>query len=1855
MNLSLLKYEFIKPKLSVLVDRKTILFFGLLLLISYQSLAQISITSSNATITPESIVETFFLGEGVEVTNITYTGDNQAVGFFTDALPDVGIDRGMVMGSGNVSEAVGAYADFASTDTNGPNSDPDLEGISNVDINDVSKFEITFIPTADTLRFKYVFSSEEYPQFNCSPFNDVFGFFISGPNPAGGDYISENIALVPEPSDPSGTTFTNLPVSIANVHGMTGPNCLGSFEQYYNDNTGAVNFAYGAYLDVFIAQAIVIPCEEYTIKLAIADGQDQIYDSAVFLEAKSFGTGSLNVNIETVSLDGSIAEGCNSGKIILSLPSVVEEDYIVDATLIDCGNSATKDVDYFGVPDPIIIPAGSSSVEFEIFAVDEGVTEGEEFICFEVQRDVCNLDTVSIRISESPLNFNDVEIPNDTVICQKEIVNLMTSLPPEFILPEAPAFSSTFNTIVTNELEPNNFPINVTGVVPDYLAQGVIKSVCIDTIEHKFLNDIDLYLLTPGGQFLELSTDNGKKPFNDGEDAYMINTCFTPFGVVEIENGSSLSGPIITDNPTYTGDFQPEGFWGDLYGPDFPSNGVYELVYIDDETGAFGRITGWSICFNPTYFLTYEWSSDVDGEICTNCNDFEIEVEQNSTYYLEVTDSYGCTYVDSFSVTVNDLLPGVSNLSCDSVSRDYISFIWDAEPTADSYEIYIPGIIDPAIDIGLLTSWAVSGLESLTDYPIFIRTIGGICGGETATITCSTINCDVDDLVVESFDTISCFGLSDGLMDFDITGTFPPFSYEFRGIQSATGSFTNVSAGIDTLFITDNSGCISKYEINVPQPNILNNDIADIDPISCNNEIDGEARAIGFGGTAPYSYEWSSGELTDQAIMLAEGWNKVTITDANNCQKIDSLFFDNPPALQIQNNLVQDVICAGDSSGIAIVNPVGGTAPYQYLWGDVLNQKTKQANSLFAGTYNVTITDDAGCTIIEPVIVNSNDSIITSISATDTKCFNTSDGTAFVDVVGGSGNISFSWDNGETTNPAVLLSPGKHFVVVSDEDDCSVIDSVIINSPAEIEIDILATDPLCFNSADGSISWTFNGGTGVINSFDENFDPINSPLTNLVSGTYFINGVDDENCILDTFVVLENPIEISISFDTTGESCFNSNDAAIDIMVENGTEPYSFEWSGPGLFESFNEDINNVNSGKYFITVTDVLGCEKVDSIELIEPEEIVIQADVFNIACKNESEGIIQITVTGGVEPFSFSWLGPNGFTSDEEDLIDVIAGSYTLIFEDAAGCTVNKQYEIIEPAQGVTSGISGDDEVCFGVNNGIASVQPFGGTLPYDITWSNDSKFTNINGLSPGYYYVTIVDGSNCSIVDSVEIIERPEIELSLSQESSLCFESFDGSAKVDEIIQNGVVMNPDDFEYLWNSFPLQQTQEAINLQGGADYLVVVTDNLGCTANQTIVISTPEPVTAELDMIDSINCALGDDGSIVVEGRGGVGSYSYQWGQKANFQDGPAAKNLKAGSYTVTITDDNNCTGVEVFEIQDPFPITLNYRVFDVLCFGEESGEVELIANGGTEPYDYIWSNGDNDDEINELTEGFYKITVTDSKNCQLVDSVFVSQPESPLDFDVSIKNISCADGQDGAIIIDATGGVGNYIYSLDNFIYNGSVEQIGLAEGTYTAYIKDANGCIDSIESIDVFSPAPLELDLGEDEYLTYGQVYQFDPVISNFQPPLTLDWDSPDIDLLSCDDCLNPFFDAIKQATYNLVVTDANGCLVEDFINLYITRENAVFVPTGFTPNNDFNNDILSVYGFEGIEVVSFQVYDRWGERMFLSEDFMVNEESIGWDGTFRGKEMPPGVYTWVVEARLAEGVIEVYSGNSTLIK
>jgi len=400
----LLKYQSVKRILT-----------GNLLLIAFIAsqintvFAQLTVTTGQ---TAQQLVQNVLVGSGVTVSNVTYSGAAATIGHFTtgSSSTNLGMAGGIIMatglvdgsvptGTGNSAYPIGSTSlNFNSWTTN-TGSDADLVNlISGNTVNDAATLQFNFIPLSDTVKFRYVFASEEYPEWVGSSFNDVFGFFISGPNPSGGNYSSLNIAKIPG---------TNTAVSINNVNS-------GSYAQYFVDNQSGVSIVYDGFTTVLTAWCKVIPCLTYHIKLAIGDGGDATFDSAVFLEANSFSSNSISVaTTYTTNLDTMAIEGCSDAIVRFNLQSPATSPYIINYTI---GGTATNGIDYTTLPASVTIPTGQSSVSITIDPLFDGVTEPNESVTLTVQTSVCgNTQVYSVWIKDNTqfTAFAD----GDTTIC----------------------------------------------------------------------------------------------------------------------------------------------------------------------------------------------------------------------------------------------------------------------------------------------------------------------------------------------------------------------------------------------------------------------------------------------------------------------------------------------------------------------------------------------------------------------------------------------------------------------------------------------------------------------------------------------------------------------------------------------------------------------------------------------------------------------------------------------------------------------------------------------------------------------------------------------------------------------------------------------------------------------------------------------------------------------------------------------------------------------------------------------------------------------------------------------------------------------------------------------------------------------------------------------------------------------------------------------------------------------------------------------------------------------------------------------------------------------------------------------
>lgn len=285
-------------------------------------------------------------------------------------------------------------------------------------------------------------------------------------------------------------------------------------------------------------------------------------------------------------------------------------------------------------------------------------------------------------------------------------------------------------------------------------------------------------------------------------------------------------------------------------------------------------------------------------------------------------------------------------------------------------------------------------------------------------------------------------------------------------------------------------------------------------------------------------------------------------------------------------------------------------------------------------------------------------------------------------------------------------------------------------------------------------------------------------------------------------------------------------------------------------------------------------------------------------------------------------------------------------------------------------------------------------------------------------------------------------------------------------------------------------------------------------------------------------------------------------------------------------------------------------------------------------------------------------YFVTITDANGCNTTGNSSIVAPPNFTGGDVIYSPVtSCQGGNDGFIRVEnIQGGVPPYLFSIDggiSFVPAGAT-YTGLAPGTYTVVFQDDNGCTSS-EDITIQAPADLSVDLGDEIEILMGESIQLMVTITPSSAVVSYSWSSADT-TMSCYNCADPMVMPFTKTWYILTITDANGCTATDSVEVKVRKERRVFIPSAFTPNNDGNNDLFIVYGGTGVvEILSFRVFNRWGEIVHLAENFAPNSEEHGWDGRYRGFDMRDDVYVYLVEVLFLDGGVLEYSGDVTLVR
>lgn len=845
-------------------------------------------------------------------------------------------------------------------------------------------------------------------------------------------------------------------------------------------------------------------------------------------------------------------------------------------------------------------------------------------------------------------------------------------------------------------------------------------------------------------------------------------------------------------------------------------------------------------------------------------------------------------------------------------------------------------------------------------------------------------------------------GVDDGSINLLIQGGTAPYSTVWSN-AATTANISGLAAGTYTATVTDSKGCQEVISVTITEPNTLGQ-VAAITHVLCNGGTDGEVAVDVFGGTQPYSYNWDSGQTTEDIYNVSAGNYQLTVTDAKGCTSVNTYGVNEPLAPITLAITGVDILCKGASTGSVDLTVNGGTPGYSFQWSNaqsiILPYQTEDLTNIPADNYTVLVTDVNGCTeTISQLLTQPLTSVTSNPTFTHVNCFGDATGVINSGISGGTPGYVYNWSNGSSVGVNNGLTAGTYTLDVTDNNGCLSSYSYTITEPTQLVISTTGVDVLCFGEATGETTVTASGGTSPYSYLWSNgvTTTVNS---NVVAGNYDVTVTDAVGCIETTTQAITQPAApLSVSFITTDVSCFGGSNGAIDMTASNGTGPYNYIWSTSGsvIIVDTTEDVSGLPADDYLLTITDDHGCVLNSSVSVNQPASpISLNAIETDILCLGGNNGAIDLTVTGGTTGYTYLWS--SGTTA--EDLNTLFAGTYNVTVTDANGCVESATYNLTEPATAVTISLELHDVNCNGGADGYILSETSGGVGPYTYLWSNGATTPNISWLTAGAYSVTVTDANGCTSFTG-GVIKEPATTISISYATVevSCFGGNDG------VIGIGATGGVEPYYYSWgnqNLILLSAQNTIIDQLTAGDYLIHVEDANGCYSEETITVVEPTLLESSYTSVD-ILCNGDETGSIDVTTWGGSVPYTYVWSNGEITED---ISNLGAGWYFYEITDANGCRTNDSVQITQPYGFWSSFAQTGLSCVDQSDAYIGVEVGGGVPPYVYMWNTGEDSYEIFDLSAGNYTLIFTDANGCSdtldfIIDPVYNSCIDVPNTF--------------------------------------------------------------------------------------------------------------------------------------------------------------------------------------------------------------------------------------------------------------
>ena len=961
-----------------------------------------------------------------------------------------------------------------------------------------------------------------------------------------------------------------------------------------------------------------------------------------------------------------------------------------------------------------------------------------------------------------------------------------------------------------------------------------------------------------------------------------------------------------------------------------------------------------------------------------------------------------------------------------------------------------------------------------------------------------------------------------------------------------------------TLNVVDQSGCVydtTYIFTNAPEPVDFQADITNVD---CFGNDNGAIDLTIQGGTGGFTYSWIGPNgftaSTKDISGLKPGDYTIEVEDANNCLA-DAVYSISENVLLEATITKDDNICGGELEGGIQVTPVGGLSPYTFSWSgpDGFTSTDQNISGLESGLYEFTITDAALCTYTQQVTIAEPVEIQVNFTSVNVLCAGSSTGSASATASGGTPGYTYQWSGPNSfsaTGPGISNVPaGIYEVTVTDVNLCTQEETLEITEPDAIQADFTIGDITCHGGNDGSIQTSIIGGNpGYTISWTGpgGFTSSDLNISSLLAGAYTATITDDNACEIMETVEILNPDPMVLTADITPSSCAMGSDGGINLSVSGGNEPYFYTWTGPGGFASNAENLNNRSAGAYTVTVRDANLCEVTATYTITSPDPMTAVFVKENASCFGSTDGSIQVTASGGQEPYTYIWLGPAGFISMDQNISGLLGGSYSVQIMDAGGCMDFFNVTISQPPKmNITGPVT--PVTCFGGSNGAIQSIVNGGTPGYTYSWTGPNGFAvttkDISGVPAGVYTLTVTDAIGCSKARDYTVAEPLEISVDATITDVVCAGASDGDIELQ--VSNGVAP----YTYAWTGPGgfTSTDKDIVNLSGG-NYNLTITDGNSCVFTHSYTVIETVVIIIDSD-VTHISCFGEANGEITTSVQGGSEPYVYDWTGPNGFTSAQESiDNLEPGFYVLTLTDDIGCEVILTVNITEPEEFGLNIAFQDITCFGNGDGSLSAIISGGTPPYVISWTGPDGfsstSTNLSNLQAGAYDIEITDSHGCVISGSANINQPLE-LELIVDITQPGCL-VNDGSLTANVTGGTvaTTYTYSWKN--ENGTEIGTGttilnLSPGDFTITVTDDNGC----EVQELIELKRVTFDIaaqvhGVDCFGGSDGNISITPISGT--PPYTYAWTGPNGYTAT-----GSYIEDLIAGQYELDVEDAAGCL------------------------------------------------------------------------------------------------------------